>query len=407
MCMQVILHSERRCDLKNKSEILIQKISDALFFAGTSVLAINVILSFQSVVSVPNSVDNAIKLLAFIMLLIRYLLVDKKIWQWLTYTALILICAYTSIVADRYVLMITIMTVVGLGNMPIDTFLKKILTVETIAVLTVAAISIVLYISGDTSFLTDKQGTDYFSFGFGHSNVFSAIVFGLLSIWVFINYNKMGSFYISVLIVAAFIILFAAGTKTIFFNMIIMTVLIVIHQLNNKHLNKIVKHTAMFIFPVTTILLVLAILNYWQWGIDDLRNMPVLSTLFGRIGLGAYAYEQSGWTFLGERITYLGKVPWDSLWRRNWFTFDNTYTTLLIQYGIFYSIIISVCMYKLAKKYDYKYSLLIITWALSCLTEGYQLNCYIGTVLLTIGLLFSSGTNSMNKTGEEINETKL
>lgn len=391
--------------MENRNDITINKISEVLFFVGTTLLAVSTLLSFQSIVNMSNFIDNLVKFFAFLLLLLRFALIKKKLSQWVTYSALILICAYTSITVDRYVLMMVIMTIVGLGDIPIEKFLKKILIVEGIAVAVIASISIILFIAGDRSFITVEGGESIFSFGFGHANVFSAIVFGLISIWVFINFNRLGSFHYVVLALISLLILFAAGTKTIFANVMVLVAMIAIYKLNNRRINKMVKKTAMFIFPVITIIIVFSILNYWQWGIDNLRNTPVLSTLFGRIGLGAYAYERSGWTFLGQRIDYYGAVPLDQLWRRNWFTFDNTYTTMLIQYGIFYIILLSVYLYKLAKKYDYKYYVLIITWALSCLTEGYQLNSYIGTNLLLLSVLLTSQLNSKTKTGEKINGT--
>ena len=101
---------------------------------------------------------------------------------------------------------------------------------------------------------------------------------------------------------------------------------------------KIYKYMAALIIPV------LSIAFYFMIKLRT-SNITIIMLvdrfLSARIILGGYAYVHYGLTMFGQNLQNMS-VTWNEIWRLNSFTFDCTYTYLMVNQGIIWLIMLVV-----------------------------------------------------------------
>ena len=95
-----------------------------------------------------------------------------------------------------------------------------------------------------------------------------------------------------------------------------------------------------------------------------------------------------------------GKIAWTPEWQLNYFTLDCTYTSLWVNIGWMWIIILMVCFLMLAKRKEIKISLFIIMWALYAISEVHGLDAYLCFPILMVVLLLN------NQIGFDDNKTE-
>ena len=118
--------------------------------------------------------------------------------------------------------------------------------------------------------------------------------------------------------------------------------------------------------------------------------------LSARIRLGAYAYNNYGISLLGQDMNDIN-VIWDSFWQLSGFTFDCTYTFLMINQGIIWLFIIIVAFYFLAKRGTEQVWVMIIAWSLYAVTEVHGLNSFKCFPILLIAMCFNQNNGKYNR----------
>jgi hypothetical protein len=109
--------------------------------------------------------------------------------------------------------------------------------------------------------------------------------------------------------------------------------------------------------------------------------------LNARIRLGAYAYNRYGLTILGRNFLSFHAV-WDEKWKLNWFTFDCTYSYLMINMGVIWIVFIALIFWKLADYKSNKVNIAIVVWSLYAVSEVHALNSFLCYPILLTVLLF-------------------
>ena len=82
------------------------------------------------------------------------------------------------------------------------------------------------------------------------------------------------------------------------------------------------------------------------------------------------------------------KVTYDSVYRLNYFTFDNIYTDITMQQGLIWVIILAVLFFLIAIKRNDANNFAIIAWGVYGITEVHGLNVYMLFVVLLVNELF-------------------
>ena len=165
---------------------------------------------------------------------------------------------------------------------------------------------------------------------------------------------------------------------------LLLLVLILYSKSSLRWLNKV----AGLIFPILS---VLALVSY-KLLLDGNMTIRLIDD-------GAYAFQKDGLSFIGQKMSF-GKIAWTPEWQLNYFTLDCTYTSLWVNIGWMWIIILMVCFLMLAKRKEIKISLFIIMWALYAISEVQGLDAYLCFPILMVVLLLN------NQIGFDDNKTE-
>lgn len=87
----------------------------------------------------------------------------------------------------------------------------------------------------------------------------------------------------------------------------------------------------------------------------------------------AYVMDKYGFSLLGQKIDDKN-IHWNSLYKITHFTFDDSYSYLVVNQGALWFVVIEIRFFIIAKNGDnYIY---IIIWVLLGITEIHGLDCY-------------------------------
>lgn len=224
-----------------------------------------------------------------------------------------------------------------------------------------------------------------FSFGLSHSNVFACVVFNIILMWMWCNYKNL-TFKKMLNIVGLFVFLYLLnGSKTAVIVGIFSVILLYFSLGEQHYINKLLMYVAQSIVPVLSVFCFLLITKY------DEKNkiITMIDTLLtGRVKLGAFAHYKYGWTILGQFTDGSKNFGWDESWQmRSYGTFDNLYSSMIINYGIIWLIVISIAFFCLARKKDNRINCMLIIWAIYAVSEVHGMYGFFGFPILLSSLL--------------------
>lgn len=134
-----------------------------------------------------------------------------------------------------------------------------------------------------------------------------------------------------------------------------------------------------------------------------------LDPLFsGRISLNWYNLTMKGVTLLGQRVEYHGIIdeeiynPITNTWA-HYMTIDNSYVSLLVEFGILATIVVLIAYFMLIKKL-YKYGMMniVLIMSLLCLHGMMESSTFSIYVSFPFILLFNEGMETRTQTGGAI-----
>lgn len=355
-----------------------------LLYLGMLLMIIKVSFSESKILLYNDIVDNLLSwgatgILAFYIMQQRFSI--KKL---IIYSVVTLMSLYSTVVTGQYGFLITIITILAVSDKNFEKIIYFIYKWELCFFIVHTFLSIFWGMIPSNSLTQVIYGVGRFDFGFLHPNTFSAYLFNLIIMWIWINYDKITYKTIMRIFLISTVAYMFTKTRTTYIDIILICLMLFIF--NNKKQNKILSRIAMGIVPIISIFIFIFISHYTN---DNLFILTIDNLLSARIRLGAYAYTNYGVSLLGQNIENVHMV-WDSYWRLNEFTFDCTYYSLMVMQGYIWLLIIVIGFYLLAKKNDNKINIAIVAWSLYAVTEVHGLNGFKCFPILLLALLISS-----------------
>lgn len=357
---------------------------------GTFTMAVKVILSYSKIIPYSDAADFlliGLSLVCFVVKIVK----QKYSFKGLIIFAIVgLVALYTSTIINDYSIVITVVTLFALRNYDFNKFIRTILKTEGWLCLFHILYSL-LYstLISREKFVVSANGRVRFGFGFGHPNVFSAILFCMIMMYIYLNYdnNLKGK------LIATSIVEFTAYaftyTRTSLITYLLFVFLIAIERMELG--KKVIRYVTKFVIPCLSLIMYFLVQGYLKGNaIAYFAN----SIFTSRIKLGAYAFKDYGLTVFGQFVRYLDKITWDSKWGLNTFTFDNMYTYMIISVGIFWLVLVAVLFYAASKRYDSRMLIFMVSWALYGLSENTIINGYFCFPIFLIVGLFDSVSKS-------------
>ena len=108
---------------------------------------------------------------------------------------------------------------------------------------------------------------------------------------------------------------------------------------------------------------------------------------------GACAYNISGISWIGKRITYINQKTY---WNGNWFdgmVFDNTYILFFVSYGYIALLFLALLFIKSGKYTTKEDKIMLIACAVYTMMENYVLNSIFCFAIVILGKVFFTKIN--------------
>ncbi len=374
-------------ELKVKILKIDKKIKIAMFM-----LIIKTFLSYTTLIAYNDMIDNILAILATFLFV---LCMAEKRYSKVTliiYSAVALVGFYSAIQIGNVGFLITIITCFAIRKEDIDKIIKYIYQIELLFFLLIIIMSCIMSLIGDKLIVTEISGEIRYNFGFTHPNTFSMMLFNLILMWVYINFDKIKRKNILEIALLTLIVCCFTKTRTFLVNIVCLLLLLVLVRRNKKRINNIISIIAQLITPMLTI--ITYVLTMMYMGGNNIAFV-IDNILSYRIRLVAYALYHYGISLFGQNMSNI-KVIYDQYWKLNNFTFDNAYVYFMSNIGIIWLIIICICFYLLAKKKNVKTSIFIIAWALYGMTEVHGINGYECFPILLCATLLNKREKNKN-----------
>ena len=367
------------------SVFTIPKIKNELYF-GIFILILKVYGQASSILPFYNdTLDTVLSVIGVSCLMIHCFKKRhyKKVEIYI-YLFFALLALFSAIQVKNYNIFITVVTCLairGENTNDIINFIFKYSSFLFIVHFIYALIRIPF--TGDT-YLKIINGVNRYDMGFGHPNRFSILLFNLLLMWIWVHFSTINYKEISFIFLISLINYFITMTRTNEIALVFLLILLIIYKKYPKKMSIYLKQVSMIIVPFFALCSIIFVILYQKGNSIAVMFDKILS---GRIRLGSYAYEHFGFSLFGNNLSNF-KIQYDSVYKLNYFTFDNIYTDILMQQGVIWFVIISILFFLLAKKKNDAINFAIIAWGIYGVTEVHGLNVYMLFTILLVNELF-------------------
>ena len=349
------------------------KKNSVFLYMGAFFLIIKTMLGSSKLFPYTDAVDTIISALGACLLGINILIKRYKIKTTLVYLLLIGLTLYNSLVTGNNALMITVITCLAAKDCDMENFIKFIFDMEAFFFVIHTLCSYIAYCLGWISISQNIGGVLRYDWGMKHPNMFAAIAFNILIMWIWLNWRKIKGHHLFTMVVIAFVIYAFCKTRTSLLVMLSIISILLFRGLGRKF-DKWIGRIAAVIIPVLAMAMVVFIFLYLR---GNLIAVQLNRLLNARISLAAYAFVKYGFSFFGQDMSLLyTNTVWDPIWQLSAFTFDCLYSYMLINQGIIWLIVLTFLFSKLAKRKNVRDNVAIIAWALYGVTEVQGLNCF-------------------------------
>ncbi len=368
----------------SKTKIKLIRPQGFLYF-GLLLMLVKVILSVSEVLPYSEGVDRILSVLAASILLIEILKKRYSVKRLVIYILIIFLALYGVLITGQYGLLITIITCMAISDADINKVIQFIFQYELLLFILNITWSIFMSLLGSYSLSAVMYGVERYKFGFVHPNTLSVILFNLIIMWIWIKFEQIKWKHLGFIFFISLVSYYFTKTRTSFFCVLLVIIMVAFLMIKKRKFIKIYKYMTALIIPV------LSIAFYFMIKLRT-SNITIIMLvdrfLSARITLGGYAYIHYGLTMFGQNLQNMS-VTWNEIWRLNSFTFDCTYTYLMVNQGIIWLIMLVVSFFMLTKYKSNKINVALISWGLYAMTEVHGLNGFMCFPVLLVSLLIS------------------
>ena len=215
------------------------------------------------------------------------------------------------------------------------------------------------------------------AWGTTHPNGAASIVFWLLITYVVIQYknqNKLGPRLVWSVIIAIIFQLTTGSATFYYFYIFILGILC----LKKHFFNKVFVEVGKNIFWILGLFTYIVVKAYGGWGPSILQKISqILNNLSTqRISMSSLALITNGMTLFGQKNSFSNALyNWNTMYNYRDFTIDMFYAYLGVSAGLIYFILISYGLFKLCKNKGSLFSLCVIIYSLSSLSNVNLIFC--------------------------------
>lgn len=291
-----------------------------------------------------NTIDNVLTIAVCMIFMFSIWKQDYQIKRLIFSGVLVLAALYSSVKIDNSALLITVLTCLAIRDSDIERILHFMFSYLFLFFLIQISWSFILWMFGKGEIYYYYQGQLVFHLGYGNKNKLSIIIYNLILMWTYLNFDRIHMKHVVVLCVISCLTFLLARTKTFLIEIVVTLLLLTVLNMKKPVFDKMIHLISGILFPSLFVVTNFLVVHY----LDNNRIVNMINKLLtNRIRLGAYAYENYGFTLLGQTINY--NIEWDRTFGLTAFTFDNVYSFLAMNQGILWGMILTICLWKLSR----------------------------------------------------------
>lgn len=232
------------------------------------------------------------------------------------------------------------------------------------------------------------------NFLLGHANIVAMLISWTVLEYMYVNYEKLNKKKIFVLWLVNFIYYQFTNSNSSMIVVTVVSILIILSKENKKVIDKIISGMSKYFFAFCSVVFPMLCVVYTSLSGPLLEAWNNLSYFFsGRLLYGACAYNISGISWIGKRITYINQKTY---WHGNWFdgmVFDNTYILFFVSYGYIALLFLALLFIKSDKCTSKEDKIMLIVCAVYTMMENYVLNSIFCFAIVILGKVYFSKIN--------------
>lgn len=334
-----------------------------------------------------NNLLNVEKIMILVVIIFFFIIINKIYVKQALFILMLLL--FVSLIAYVSAFPSLIMTVLIMYAASYVNF-KKIIKVDIITKVTAVTITIMLYYSGIISQVTNVRddGLVRQSLGFSHPNIFAVFILGIALDYIYLRYNKFKIVDYFLVIGTTLIIGRLTDSRSTVLALFVSVILIFMFKSFPNVVNsKIISTILVYLVPIYMMASYFLMTKYTPMN-PILRSIDKLTSL--RITYGNAFYKLFGVSALGNRIENLDLGGVNSITGYGSLILDNAYMSIILKFGILFTIVIClffIVISKKAMKLNPALMILIVVVATHGLMEtsfySFQLNIiYLATSFL-------------------------
>lgn len=357
--------------------------------AAFIVLIVKVMATSSKIIPWNALLDSLSIVFALSVMMLKLLRHTFRLKTFLALSAVSLMVLYTCVSIGQYDLLVSLVAICLVIDEDLKSYITLMLKVQVAILLFHVAIAGLMSLTGlSTNFWLWTNDRYRFKGGFNHPNTISSYILSCIMMFSWLRFRRITANEFGWLVCVVVISFLLTKTRTALLLNIALLFILFYAQRGNRLVIKCVDFITPLLFPIISLMTYWVQTHYYSGG----SIITILDKLLtGRVKYAAYAYLRSGTTWLPRYLDYVEtrKVMWTPEWNLNTFTFDCLYSYLFIQQGMIWIGIITVIIFFLCRKIDFRNKLFLLIWIINGLVEVHGLNCFKFFPILLLSMLLS------------------
>lgn len=271
-------------------------------------------------------------------------------------------------------LLLTCICLSGMKYVNMDSLFKGMYYIRFVTFISMIVLSLIGIIENSSIQVWRNGNFDTrYTLGFSHPNTLHISLFILLSLYVYLNFDKLDLKRYIILFASNIFIYNFSKSRTGFIGCIVLIFLCIICKSNRPFVKSMLCKSPKFAFAFIMFFSYATAILYGKFSILTVLN----ALLNNRIAYSSYFIRNYGLSLFGNNIENASAI------------LDSSYISFLALYGIVGFILIgiilfSVCKYVESQK-DMKKIVLVLAYLIYIFTEGFGINIFMNIILLFFG----------------------
>jgi len=364
----------------------------ASLYLGLFLFMLRTLFNYSSFIFYNNIIDNILFVISILFIVAAVIQQRYEVKTIILIAVLSIMALVTAFLSGHPFFLVTILVCVAIKNFDFDEMILLFFRTSLVFMVVHVLLSVLVPGLFSVDLVIHHLGFRIrYTFGFIHPNVFSIILFNIILMWVWLNFERMKYRHIIVIFALGIIAVIFSDTRSSFVLTLVLCLLLLLQKKISKFA-KLLRFLASSIVPLLSITVLWLMISFLQ-GSEWARIINIMLT--NRIRLGAFVYYNWGVSLLGRNLQNMNR-GWDPITRRwtDLFIYDNIYSFFMIELGVAWLLVISIMYFFLSRYNNDKMNICIIMWALYGMTEVHGWNGFVLFPFLFFAFLCSKKKQS-------------